>query len=32
MKAFTYSLILVLNFCAISGLFCEIFRLSIENL
>jgi len=23
MKAFTYSLIHVLNFCAISGLFCE---------
>ncbi|MDQ1276682.1 MAG: hypothetical protein QG610_2260 [Euryarchaeota archaeon] len=30
MKAFTYSLIHVLNFCAISGLFYEIFRLNIE--
>jgi len=27
-KAFTYNLIHVLNFCAISGLFCGIFRLN----
>jgi hypothetical protein len=30
MQAFTYSLIHVLNFCAISGLFCGIFRLYIK--
>lgn len=29
-KAFTYSLIHVLNFCAISGLFCETSRLNIK--
>ena len=29
-KAFTYNLIHVLNFCAISGLFCGIFRLNVK--
>ena len=29
-KAFTYKVIHVLNFCAISGLFCGIFRLNIK--